>query len=125
MRNRTDQPSPLLYLAGPYTKPDPVINVRRTLRVANALIEHTTWLPFVPHLTMLWHLAYPQPIEWWYKLDLRYLDHCEALLRLPGESTGADAEVQYAWDHRIHVYSLEDMDRAVQEAWGEADAVGR
>ena len=37
--------------------------------------------------------------------------HCQALLRLPGESPGADREVQFARDNGVPVlYEVQDAD---------------
>ena len=42
--------------------------------------------------------------EQWMKLDLAWLDKCDALLRLPGESPGSDREVDAAKERGIPVY---------------------
>lgn len=86
---------PLAYIAGPYTHPDPILNTRRAIEVADALIERG-FAVFVPHLTMLWHLVSPRTLEQWYEIDLAMLAHCQVLYRLPGVSRGADAEVAEA-----------------------------
>jgi len=86
---------PLIYVAGPYTIPDPVINVRRACEIGE-LIWTMGGVPLVPHLTIAWHLAHPHDIEYWYALDLAQIAHCDALYRFPGESTGADREVEEA-----------------------------
>jgi hypothetical protein len=106
-----------LYVAAPYTNPDPVLNTHKVLHVANALIEHSSWLPIVPHLTLLWHAVTPKPIDEWYDYDLTLIRRCNALLRLPGPSTGADAEVDFARRLAIPVYNLGEMQHPVIEAW--------
>lgn len=85
---------PLVYVAGPYTTPDPVINVRRACSVADELVRAGAAV-VVPHLTMLWHLASPASIDEWYQRDLDVLEHCHALVRFHGPSPGADRE----WEH--------------------------
>jgi hypothetical protein len=107
----------LLYVAAPYTNPDPVLNTHRVLHTANAIIEHTDWLPLVPHLTLLWHAVTPRPIEHWYSYDLGLLRHCDAILRLPGRSTGADAEFDHAVDLGIPAVYLADLGETVIETW--------
>src|SRR4051794_18256077 len=99
---RTDPRKPLVYIAGPYTHPDPVLNVRRAVEVAEWLGPDI--VSVVPHLTMLWHLVSPHPLEWWYARDLDLLAHCHALWRMDGESTGADAEVAFAHERGIPVF---------------------
>ena len=86
---------PLIYLAGPYTKPDPSINVNHTVRVASMLMDAKVCWPVVPHLTHLWHTISPRPYEDWMALDLALLERCDGLVRLPGESPGADRELEH------------------------------
>lgn len=82
---------PLIYVAGPYTLPDPVLNVRRACVVADELVKAGAAV-FVPHLSMLWHLTSPASVGEWYQRDLDVLDHCDALVRFYGASVGADRE---------------------------------
>ena len=81
-----------IYIAGAYSKPDPVENTAIALRVAERV-----WLagdvPFVPHLTLLYHFAHQHPYEDWLAYDMEWLRVCDGLLRIPGESSGADKEM--------------------------------
>jgi hypothetical protein len=113
----TVTPRPLLYLAGPYTHPDPVENTHRACRVATAIYEHTNWVPFLPHTTMLWHLVTPRPVKFWYGLDVHHLAACQAIMRLPGESTGADAEMSRAAEFDLAVVEFESLSWKVQQHW--------
>lgn len=90
---------PLVYVAGPYTHPDPAINVHDTILAAQRLWDTGLMVPVVPHLTHLWHLIAPQPYERWLEYDNELLARCDALYRLPGESAGADKEVERAVKH--------------------------
>jgi hypothetical protein len=102
-----------IYVAGPYSKDDVAQNVRNAIGAAEALVW---WglVPFVPHLTHLWHLMCPHKIDFWYKYDLEWLARCDCLLRLPGESTGADAEVVEAQRLGLPVfYSVNDCVKAM------------
>ncbi len=92
-----------VYIAGPYTRPEPVENVRRAIAVADELLA-AGHLPYLPHLTMLWNLVAPKPVAAWYDYDLRWLPACDCVLRIPGESTGADAEVAEAERLGIPIY---------------------
>jgi nucleoside 2-deoxyribosyltransferase len=94
----------LVYIAGPYTRPDPVANTRAALDTAERLHATGVVTCVVPHLTMLWHFAHPHDLEYWYELDLATLARCDALLRIPGESTGADREVTFAAQRGIPVF---------------------
>jgi len=107
MADRTDFVSrPLVYIAGPYALPDPVENTHRTVKAANVLHDTGLVVCHVPHLTMLWHTITPLPPEHWYAYDLAILARCDALLRLPGDSTGADKEVTFAQENNIPVFHL-------------------
>lgn len=96
---------PLVYIAGPYSHPDPVENTHRVITTATALLDDGRCAPYVPHTTLLWHLITPRPYETWLALDLDVLARCDAVLRLPGESSGADGEVEYAQSVNIPVFT--------------------
>lgn len=110
------KPPILVYLAGPYTKPDPCANTNTTIKVADELAA-LGFVPFVPHLTLLWHVVSPHPYEFWTEYDLHWLRQCDALLRIPGESSGADKEIAEARRICIPVFdSIDDL-----AAWGYTD----
>jgi hypothetical protein len=101
---------PLVYVAGPYTYPDPEKNVNRVVDFADSMLSDGIVIPYVPHLTHLWHERRPRTLNEWYSYDLVILKRCDALFRLDGESHGADAEVKFAIDHDIPVFSaVEDL----------------
>lgn len=98
-----------VYVAGPYTLGDPVINVRKAIEAGQQLLEagHS---PYVPHLTMFWHFLFPADPSVWYELDNEWLAVSEALVRLPGESVGADNEATLAAARFIPVfYSVDEF----------------
>ncbi len=98
-----------VYVAGPYTQGDVAINVRRAMLAASELMDHG-YAPYVPHLTHFEHMAFPRPYNDWLKQDNQFLPCCDALLRLPGDSTGADGEVEFAERLGIPVFkSIEDL----------------
>lgn len=92
-----------VYIAGPYSKGDVVINVRNAVLAADLLLK-SGFVPYVPHLSHLWHTISPHPADFWYDYDLEWLRKCDCLVRLDGESAGADAEVAFARKHGIPVY---------------------
>lgn len=94
----------LVYIAGPYTHPDPVDNTRTAMEAANRLMDSGVCVPHIPHLTLFWHLHTPRPVGRWYAYDLEILGRCDAVLRLLGASVGADNEVEYAGEHGIPVF---------------------
>lgn len=94
---------PLVYVAAPYTRPDPCENVHRIVKLGTRLVEEGVVTPILPHLTMLWHTIDPHPVDFWYAYDLEVMRRCDAVLRLSGESTGADAEVKEALEIELPV----------------------
>lgn len=106
-----------LYLAGPYTRPDPIVNTNAAIRLATRLFERSLYVPHVPHLTLLWHMVTPRPIEFWYALDIQHLSHCDAIMRLPGESTGADREMAAAELMELEVIEFDSLVDDEQAIW--------
>jgi len=96
-----------VYIAGPYTKGDVAQNVRRAVLAADRLAQ-AGLVPYIPHLTHLWHLISPHPYEFWLEQTANWVQSCDILLRLPGESDGADQEVELAWKLGIPVYTNTD-----------------
>jgi hypothetical protein len=92
-----------VYVAGPYSKGDVAENVHKAFKAANDLAD-LGFAPFVPHFTHFWHLMFERPYEFWLELDNQFLSCCQALLRLPGESNGADKEVALARKLGIPVF---------------------
>ena len=98
-----------VYIASPYTLGDPVLNVRRSLYAADELMNNG-FVPFVPLLCHFWHFYSPKIYTDWVEYDLEWIFSCNILLRLPGESEGADKEVREATIQGIPVYySVEDL----------------
>lgn len=102
-----------VYIAGPYTGdgtlPSRRENVRVAVDVASQLMD-LGYDYFLPHLSHFVDLHHQQPYEKWLKLDFVWLAQCEALLRIPGNSPGADREVEEA--HRLGIpvfYSVEEL----------------
>ena len=84
-----------VYIAGPYTKGDVALNVRAAIDAAN-YIANQGHIPFVPHLTHFWHMVAPRVYKDWLRIDMAWLEQSEAVLRLHGESNGADREIERA-----------------------------
>lgn len=92
-----------IYVAAPYTYGDVVVNVRAAVLCGTELME-LGFTPFVPHLYHLWHTITPRGYEDWMTLCLSWLETCDAVLRLPGDSKGADREVARAGELGIPVF---------------------
>lgn len=84
-----------IYVAGPITIGDQFVNVRNAVLAAEKL-RAAGWAPFVPHLSAHWHMIAPVSYEDWLTYDFAWIDVCDAVIRLQGESRGADREVAYA-----------------------------
>lgn len=93
-----------VYIASPYTIGDVAANVGAQIHAANALIN-LGFAPFAPLLSHFQHLVHPQPYDVWMELDLLWLKQCDYVLRLPGESKGADMEVECAKENNIPVFT--------------------
>ena len=81
-----------VYIAGPYTLGNTGENVARAMRTWHTLFD-AGYSPFCPHLTHFLHLLKPRSYEDWLDYDMDWVAVCDALLRLDGESAGADQEV--------------------------------
>lgn len=109
---------PLVYVAGPYSHPDPVENTNTAIRWGDRLMGDSLVVPLIPHLSLAWHFVSPHPETFWYEYDLHLLMRCNALLRIPGMSTGADMEVGFANDHDIPVfYGITSLYRWARDEW--------
>jgi len=92
-----------IYVASPYTQGDVAANVRRASEAANKLAD-LGFAPYVPHACHFWHMMFPKPYDFWLELDKQFLPCCNAVLRLPGPSAGADKEVMLAKDLGLPVF---------------------
>lgn len=98
-----------IYIASPYTLGDVAVNVRKQMDAADELIS-IGYAPFIPLLYHFQHLVYPEPYSVWTEIDNAFVLSCDAVLRLPGESRGADAEVKIARENNIPVaYSIGEL----------------
>lgn len=107
----------ILYVAAPYTHPDPVENTHRVIKAASIIYDRGPWTPFVPHLTLLWHAIEPHHVNWWYDYDLDHLRNCQGFVRFPGLSTGADNEEREAKHFGLEIVEFDDLPLAAQSCW--------
>jgi len=87
-----------IYIAGPLTgatEAQKAQNVRNAIDAAARLVRYG-YAPLVPHLYTYIDNIYPQDYERWMAIDFALLQRCDMVLRLQGESPGADREVEYA-----------------------------
>ena len=100
-----------VYIAAPYSIGDQLENVVRTMSLADELMSYG----FVPHLPLLshfWHEHSPKEWETWIEYDKHWLTVCDCVYRIPGESRGADIEVEFAIRHDIPV--VESLDELIR-----------
>jgi hypothetical protein len=92
-----------VYIAGPMSKGDYLLNVRAAIDAAHVL-RGLGFFPYMPQMTTLWHLVAPREYEDWMEQDFYWLGVCHAVLRLPGDSSGADREIVVARTAGIPVF---------------------
>ena len=95
-----------IYIASPYGRragasPDQCERNTQTAIEAARILIKKGHVPFVPHLFHYVHTRWnDSPNEdVWLAICLTWVPTCDAILRLPGESKGADIEVLKAWSY--------------------------
>ncbi len=104
-----------IYVAGPISKGNQFLNCVKGIQVADQLLQ-MGYVPFCPHLSYFWHHISGRPPTYgeWLKYDFQWVKLCHAVLRIPGESLGADREVAFAKEHKIPVfYSVKELKRRI------------
>ena len=92
-----------VYIASPYTIGDVAQNVKLQIDTVDILMSHG-YAPFAPLYSHFQHMAHPRPYEDWMRVDYEWVLVCDCVLRLGGESNGADEEVKLALSNNIPVY---------------------
>lgn len=94
-----------VYIAGPLTTGNTLVNIRSAICTATTLLKRG-YAPYVPHLTALWEIASPEEFSYedWMGLDFEFMGACDVVLRLPGDSHGSDREVALAMKMGIPVF---------------------
>lgn len=93
-----------IYVAGPLENGDWIQNIRNMTDVCNDLLVNG-YYPFNPLANVIsWQFVHPHPVNLWMEYDLAWLSKCDALIRLPGPSEGADSEESLARDIPIPVF---------------------
>lgn len=107
----------LVYISGPITKGDQFVNVKKAMDAFNDLMD-VGIAAYCPHWTVYAHQLRPREHDEWMAYDIEaVLPRCNAVLRLPGDSIGADMEVKHARGMGIPVlYSVETVIEWYREA---------
>lgn len=110
----------LILIAGPYRSgtdgdPERIASNLRRLEEAAAPIYRLGHVPMIGEWAALPTLRGmkeqdAESGDVMYETAFRLLQHCDAVLRLPGDSTGADKDVEIARDRGLSVYtSIDDI----------------
>ena len=119
---------PVVFIASPYTRGDPVINTHFQCEVFDRLLTEQLVLPVAPLWTHFQHLLFPRPYEDWIKYDQEMLHLYDCCLRLnaqcnrtgysESQSSGADAEVAtFQKQGKPVFFSIADLYAWVRENW--------
>lgn len=99
------------YISGPLTSSgDPQKNMQAAIE-AHRELTRLGFSPLCPHLTLVIDPNGETPHEVWMEIDEVWVLESDCLLRLPGESKGADHEVRVAKEAGIPVYhSIDELE---------------
>lgn len=86
----------IIYIASPYSSYADKMDAVKAQIDAFAALRDAGHEPVAPLLSHYVDLCYPADYNRWMQWALAILARCDAVLRLPGESSGADQEVTKA-----------------------------
>lgn len=99
---------PMVYISGPFSS-NPTGNTNRAC-ILWASLRANGLTPICPHWSIIQDTLTPLTHQQWIDYDLEIVARCDAVLRFPGDSAGADMEVKYANEHGIPVfYTTRDL----------------
>lgn len=93
----------MVYVAGPMTLGVRQDNIVNAINVGTELVK-AGWAAFLPQLHYFWNDVHSFTWEEWLAYDFCVIQQCVAILRLPGESKGADQEENFALNLNIPIY---------------------
>lgn len=89
-----------VYIAGPMTNGGQGYNMKRIHEAIEAylILIEKGFVPHCPQLTVFCDLLFPNRLSHneWLSLDEKYINNSDVVLRLSGDSAGADHECEYA-----------------------------
>lgn len=107
----------LVYIASPYTTGSKPFNVNRQMEMAHRLLDYgycPVWPLAAHYLEQMRERTYDE----WLEMDFALVARCDALIRLEGESEGADREMSLARSLGIPVvHSVEELIALETIAW--------
>ncbi|MGI9306222.1 MAG: hypothetical protein ACR2P5_02850 [Gammaproteobacteria bacterium] len=93
-----------VFIAAPYDgSGTQAANVTRAVRCASRLMQEG-FAVYLPHLSHFWDIISPHDRAWWLRQSLAWVERSDVLLRLRGESPGADDEVARAQELGLPVF---------------------
>ncbi len=106
--------TPLLYIAGPYSDPDPIHGIEQNVSRASAIALEAWragWVAVCPHKnTYPFHYCTDIPESVWLEGDIELLKRCDAILMIPGwhRSKGAGNEQRVAQRAGIMIFYYDE-----------------
>ena len=106
-----------VYIAGPISKGDVKANITRGIETGVKMLKDGM-CPYIPHMNgkLKAYDPFPDWAEGVLDYEVHWLDVCDVLFRLDGESAGADHEVRYAKAVGIPVYYEDEYAQLVKMA---------
>lgn len=99
------RPRPRVYLSGPITAGNRNHNFHQSVEAQRELML-AGFAPLNPMQTMIlpfaWEKDFPHAL--WLECDFAWIEVADAVLRLPGYSVGADAELEFAQEKGVPVF---------------------
>jgi hypothetical protein len=95
---------PLVYISGPISLGNTIVNVRNGCLAWETLRAGGLCTPIAPHWSIQQEMVWPITHAEWIEYDLELVARCDAVLRLPGESKGADQECLFAQQLGLPVF---------------------
>lgn len=111
-----------LYLSGPISNGGTLsqgqqwCNAIQAMAIATDLSKGGIWV-HVPHLTVLFDLMGGRSWEEWLGHDYPLVGLCDGILRLPGESKGANLEVKWAREAGKDIFYNVDAVKEFHDGW--------
>lgn len=101
-----------VFISSPYTNGCQAANVREQHEAFDLLLR-LGHFPFAPLMSHYHQIIFPVTYERWIAWDLAWIERCDCVLRLPGESPGADRECAHTEENGIPVIRTEEEFRRV------------
>lgn len=96
-----------VFISSPYTLGDTAANVRAQHDAFAALLD-LGFTPFAPLLSHYQQLIHPVSWAQWIRWDFEWIAQCNVVLRLPGESRGAELECARARELLLPVITSQE-----------------